>query len=61
MDIVFGFVGLYFYLALTIVNIGIAQEKDRNQIWAAVCSIVFTPIIVWMYYVAVPPKDRHDV
>ena len=56
-----GFGGfVYFYLALSIVNVGIANGKNRSDWKAFLGSLLFTPIIVWAYYVAVPALPTTD-
>lgn len=53
------FVFIYVYIELTVVNVGIAYEKNRSDWRAVLGSILFTPFVVYLYYLAVPPLPTH--
>jgi hypothetical protein len=38
----------------------VAREKGRTPVWALVCSLVFSPILAYGYYLAVPAQSRVD-
>ena len=50
--------GVVLWLSWIVVNALIAKEKGRSDPAAAVASVIFSPLIVWLYYVAVPPKIK---
>lgn len=56
MDLTFGFAAFVFYAAWCFVNGLVAGEKGRSVPAAALASIIATPLLVYLYLLAVPPK-----
>jgi hypothetical protein len=47
-----------FYIGWCIVNALVAQEKGREVGTVLGCSIVCSPFLVYLWLLAVPPKNR---
>lgn len=52
-----------FYFGWCVVNAIIAAEKNRNVLGVLFLSLVFSPLLIWLYLVAVPvatPKPQES-
>ena len=46
------------YLGWAIVNAGVAYEKNRNWIMVFLISLFLSPILPFLYLIAVPVKEN---
>ena len=44
------------YVTWTVVNGMIARSKGRDAFACVLSSVIFSPAMIWLYLVAVPPK-----
>ena len=52
---------IFCYIVLTVINVSIADNKNRNGAIILLSSLLFTPFLVWFWLIAVPalpPTDR---
>ena len=49
---------LWVYVSWAVANTMIAEEKGRSALAALILSVIVTPIVVWLYLVAVPANAR---
>ena len=47
----------YIYFLWSVVNVIIATKKGRSNTFTFFASIIATPLLVYLYLLAVPPKD----
>jgi hypothetical protein len=57
MEVISLFAGLCFYLGWCVVNGMIADAKNRGTGTILLISILFTPLLPYLYLIAVPPKE----
>lgn len=49
-------VAIVIALAWTVANGLIAREKHRSLVASIISSVLFTPVVTWLYLVAVPSR-----
>lgn len=53
-----GFLAVVEYVSWSLVNMYIAQQKNRNMVSVAVISVLLTPILGYLYVAAVPTLPK---
>ena len=56
---VFGFVGLFGWIVWSILNGVIAEEKGKNFTGVFLLSLILSPILVYLYVLAVPAQFKN--
>ncbi len=56
----FGFLLFLWWIIGTVVNAMIASEKNRSVGGAIVTSIFFSPLVSYLYLLAVPAKETNS-